>query len=193
MMPKTPGELVGAYHIEGKLTENTCGAQALPAANQLSFNVQVRDNKGEGLWVRDMPPPYSGRLDDDGSFAFDRTTSYDVQAMAKDPAEAASQTDPAKLADPSLVENADQAAMKHCRLAVDESVQGRLLRDSRQDGGVTKPAAASSATSDLVGDNEISIHAGSGADCKMALAAQGGPFEQLPCRAHYELKGDLKR
>lgn len=193
VMPKTPGELVGAYHISGALTENSCGTAALPAADRLSFDVEIRRNKSEGLWIRDAPPPHSGRLDQDGSFAFEFTTSYAIQGSTKEPAEAATGVDPAKLADPTLIDTADQQAMQHCQLSVQESVQGMLLRSSLPDAGATETATArSSDEADLMGDNQITIRATAGSNCRMVLAAQNGPFDQLPCHARYELKGELK-
>jgi hypothetical protein len=192
-MPKRPGELVGAYHISGELTDNSCGSSALPAANRLSFDVEIRQDHGAGLWVRDMPPPHSGRLNDDGSFAFEFTTSYTVNTMPNE-ALATGDVDPAKLADPTLVEMQDRQAMQGCRLSVDESVNGMLHRDPRSSadaGAVSKASSSTTGDPDLVADNEIAIQTVAGSSCEMVLAAQGGPFKSLPCSAHYDLKGEL--
>jgi hypothetical protein len=192
-VPKTPGELVGAYHITGQLTDNSCGTSALPAANSLSFDVEIRQDHGAGLWVRDMPPPHSGRLNDDGSFGFEFTTSYAISGMPNQPA-ATTDVDPAKLADPTLVDTLDQQALKSCQLSVDETIDGTLLREASADAGTgtsSKASSSSSAGPDLVADNEIAIQAAAGSSCDMVLAAQGGPFKTLPCSAHYDLKGQL--
>jgi hypothetical protein len=192
-MPKTPGELVGAYHISGELTDNSCGSSALPAANRLSFDVEIREDHGAGLWVRDMPPPHSGRLNDDDSFAFEFTTNYTVNPMSSEQAAAAVDVDPAKLADPTLVDRQDRQATQGCRLSVNENVEGMLHRELRvsADAGTVSKASSSAAGPDLVADNAIAIQTVAGSNCEMVLAAQGGPFKTLPCSAHYDLKGEL--
>lgn len=192
-MPEPPGELVGAYHITGKLTENTCGTDALPAVSRLSFDVQIRRNHGSGLWVRDKPPPFSGQLGADGHFLFELSNSYTVNGMASDPGQQLLAMDPTQLMDPTLVDRLDQQAMKSCRLTVDESIEGTLTRAliAEDAGGPSGASAASASMSDLVAENEIAIHAASGTSCDKVLAAQGGPFAALPCHAHYDLEGDL--
>jgi hypothetical protein len=109
--------------------------------------------------------------------------------MAKDATEAAIELDPAKAADPTLIDRADQNSMKQCQLTVNESVQGMLLRSLREDAG----SGSGGAGSDLVANNEINIRAAAGSDCRLVLAAQSGPFDQLPCHAHYDLEGDLAK
>jgi hypothetical protein len=194
MMPKTPGEFVGTYHITGDLTENNCGSQALPAPERLSFDVEIRANKGAGVWLRGSPPGFSGRLDHDGSFEFEFGTTYNVQPTNQDAPEAVNELDPNMFLDPNLIDMREQQAMQHCQLAVDESVAGNLLRVANPDAGVASDASASGAgDSDLVADNQISIHAGAGSNCRAALAAQNGPFEQLPCHASYKLAGKLSQ
>ncbi|MFI5306419.1 MAG: hypothetical protein ACHQ53_03640 [Polyangiales bacterium] len=50
-MPQTPGDLVGSYHISAELSDNSCGDAALPAAQHLSFDVDIRSDKhGGGYW-----------------------------------------------------------------------------------------------------------------------------------------------
>ena len=190
--PDPPGDLVGAYHIEGELTENTCGSDALPAADSLNFDVEIRkDAQGRGLWVRATPPPRSGQLDDDGSFAFNVQTTYDVPQTAADPAEATFDRDPASLIDPEAIDKLDMASMKTCNLVVDERIEGSMLRAAADAGIALGDAGSSEAGTDLRADNEIGIRATSGSDCGRVLNAQGGPFLELPCHAHYDLTGTL--
>lgn len=200
-----PGDLVGAYHVEGALTENTCGTDALPATDSLKFDVEIRkDDQGRGLWVRDTPPPRTGALHDDGSFDFALESAYDVpmttsmatdQMFERDP-------DPEKLADPEAIDRAEMESAQACRLFIDESISGTMLRMSSADDGKstsskakTDTAASSdddgSSASDLVGENEISVRIGAGSGCNRVLSAQGGPFLMLPCKAHYDLTGTL--
>lgn len=189
MMPKTPGELVGSYHISAELTDNTCGQSALPAAPHLSFNVDIRrDKHGGGYWSRGMPPARSGELDDDGHFSFELQSTYTVGAMAKDPIESLIEMDPAKLADPQIGDRLDQAPKPPCQLTVTETMHGSLQRvlHPLKDGGA---ADTGSAADDLVADEDISIRGASG--CDIVLATHGGPFDALPCKAHYDFKGKL--
>jgi hypothetical protein len=187
-----PGKLVGSYHISGALTDNTCGSAALPAADHLSFDVDVREAKGAGYWVRSSPPPQGGQLDAAGNFTFELQNTYRLGGMTKEPVEALIDMDPEKLANPQVYDHLDQAQPPPCQLTVTERIKGTLLRDLRQlaDGG-TGPSSDAIGADDLVADNEITIRPAAGSDCKMVLAAQGGPFDALPCRAHYDLTGQL--
>jgi hypothetical protein len=192
---EAPGELVGAYHIEGALTANSCGSDALPAMDPLSFDVQIRqDQQGRGLWLRSTPPAQSGKLATDGEFSFMAESAFDVKPTAgSEPVESVFDRDPSTLADPEVIEKAEAAAMASCRLLISESVSGTLFRNSdAYDGGIMLDSSKDAgADGDLIGDNEISIRAQSGSDCKRVLAAQGGPFLELPCKAHYDLVGTL--
>ena len=197
-MPEPPGELVGAYHIEGALLENSCGSAAVPAADPLRFDVEIRDDDGTGLWVR-VPPPRSGRFDDDGEFRFEVQSTYAASAEPNEPAETLTEMDIEALANPTTYERLDQAPAQRCRLTVSEVIRGTVLHDSRGDeDGPGLPPEPEDETGDesddevdLVGENEISIRAVPGTDCSPALEEQGGPFLALPCRVSYELQGEL--
>src|SRR5262245_27885065 len=95
MPDELPGELVGAYHIEGALMENACGSDAVPAADPLSFDVEVRVADGSGLWLAASPPAFPGRLENDGDFQFERQSSFNVNANGQqvDPAEVQTEMD----------------------------------------------------------------------------------------------------
>jgi hypothetical protein len=191
-VPKPPGELVGAYHIEGKLVENSCGAAALPASDTLSFDVEVRqDEQGRGVWRLAMPPARFGSLTPDGAFAFELQSNYRVDVSRHEPLETLSELDPEALANPDLVERLDRAgAQAPCTLVVVERIEGNLFEVLSDDAGINGGADAGEA--DLVGKNEIAIRAGQGSVCAPVLTTYGGPFEDLPCSARYELEGDLK-
>jgi hypothetical protein len=202
-MPKeAPGTLIGAYHIEGALTENSCGSDALPAADPLTFDVQIRkDKQGGGLWLRGMPPARPGRLGEDGSFSFEAESAFDAKpANGAEPIESVYEQDPGELTDPELVERLQMQAMQSCRLLITETIDGHMLRmaeiaDASADSGVAEPKASDDddedSGDDLVGVNEISIRAQPGSNCGLVLATMGGPFLALPCRAHYDLTGTL--
>jgi hypothetical protein len=192
MPQERAGELVGAYRINGELLENTCGSAALPAADPLRFQVEVRRQGGSGLWFVSAPPPHLGSLADDGDFSFERQSTYDLGA--RQPIELLVETDIERLADPEAAQQLGDDAARPCRLAVSERVAGTLLRDSVADDGQAEAAdEAESGTRsgvDLVGENEIAVRVASG-DCRPSLEANGGPFERLPCEVRYELEGEL--
>lgn len=189
-LPKPPGELVGAYHIEGKLLENSCGHDALPAVDVFEFDVEVRkDDKGRGIWVGKDPPPRYGRLDENGEFSFELENNYQVDTSRAQAIDSLVDVDPGVLADPLLYERLDQQGMQHCTLVVAQRVSGTLLRDN-DDGALGKDASVQDA-SDLVGENAIVMRAASGSHCQLVLTTYGGPFDELPCKARYELSGEL--
>jgi hypothetical protein len=191
-MPEPPGELVGAYQIDGALTENSCGSRALPAVDPLSFSVEIREDDRQGLWLRDTPPARPGRLDEDGSFEFTFESRYPVTATTETRVESLLERDVEELADPATYDDLDATRAQPCLLLVDERVSGQLLRDSRPldpDAPGARDAGADQ-EHDLVGENTIDVR-GAGGDCGVVLEEQGGPFLELPCRAHYELQGEL--
>jgi streptomycin 6-kinase len=104
--------------------------------------------------------------------------------------------DPEKLADPEAIDRADMQSAQTCRLLIDESISGTMLRVSSEDGSESKRSSAksgdaASADDDLIGENQIAIRIGAGSGCNRVLSAQGGPFLMLPCSAHYDLTGKL--
>jgi hypothetical protein len=192
-MPQEPaGDLVGAYRIHGALLENSCGSAALPAADPLNFDVQIRQQNGSGLWLATAPPPQLGSLSNDGDFRFERQATYDVGE--RKPVELLVDMDIERLADPQAAQQLGDDRVQPCRLTVDERVAGTLLRDSREDesdDGAAEERASSSGSADLIGENEIAVRVASGSDCRASLEENGGPFERLPCEVRYELEGEL--
>jgi hypothetical protein len=199
MPDELPGELVGAYRIEGALMENSCGGSAVPAADPLRFNVEIRKQDGSGLWLVTSPPGHLGSLADNGDFSFQRQATYDVGAQARRPVELLVEEDIERLADPEAAQQQGEDRTQPCRLGVTERIAGTLLRDNLtdEDGGAgSSPATAArdderdESNADLIGENEIAIRIAAG-DCRASLDDNGGPFEQLPCQVRYELEGDL--
>lgn len=192
-VPTPRGELVGAYHVAGALTENTCGSDALPAADPLSFDIEIRDEDGVGLWVRSSPPITEGKLQSDGAFSFTLQSAYDVPASRPQPAGEVIEEDIDKLADPNTYDTSRPAPP--CRLLITESIVGTLLRDSRTPNDTGTSDAGMSSTdetaADLVAENVIAMSPAPGSNCARTLASAGGPFLGLPCRAHYDLQGTL--
>ena len=188
-----PGDLVGAYRIDGSLMENSCGSAALPAADPLNFDVEIRKQGRSGYWVVAAPPPYPGLLDDDGDFSFERQSTYDLGEQRS--AELLVDMDIERLTDPEAARQLGDDTPAPCRLTVSERVAGTLLRVSAaheaQDGGISAEGRSGrSSGTDLVGKNDIAIRVASG-DCRRSLREHGGPFERLPCAVHYDLEGEL--
>jgi hypothetical protein len=195
-MPKPPGELVGVYSIEGALTQNECGEDALPAANPLIFDVELRQDDGTGYWLQGMPPAWPGILTEDGEFSFELEQLYPVDPNARVQSDPFSAMDPEALADPSYYENLDrQTQAEPCQLRIVESVEGTVLRTRASDDAGDGPDDDDDAISspDLVGDNAIDISAVPGGDCGLVMRDEGGPFDALPCTAHYDLIGTMLR
>ena len=197
MPEEPPGELVGAYRISGALMENTCGESALPAADPLNFDVEIRRQNGSGLWLATAPPAHLGSLQDDGDFSFERQSTYDVGARPS--LELLVEMDIERLADPEAAQHLGDDMARPCRLTVNERVAGTLLRDSLDDDNAgtgareteVDPERASDSDADLIGENEIDVRVASGSDCRSSLDENGGPFERLPCAVRYDLEGEL--
>lgn len=189
-MPEPPGDLVGSYRVEGALTVNECGSEALPAIDPLSFDVQIRRDERSGYWLQGMPPAWPGRLGADGAFSFELQQSYAVPASTgNNPAsdDAYLERDPDAVADPGRFERRDAANRAPCQLTITETIAGSVLREAAP--GVHRPAG--DGDPDLVGENVIAIAALVGDDCSRVLRSSGGPFDQLPCKARYDLVGEL--
>jgi hypothetical protein len=197
-MPELPGELVGVYAIEGALTKNECGDEALPAIDPLTFDVELRREGGTGYWLQGMPPARTGILSDDGAFSFESEQSYDVDPSARMQPDPFSDMDPEALADPEAYQFDDARSGRPCRLRIVESVEGAVLRtlsplreEESDDDRAADDDDASDA--DLTADNSIVVSTETGFDCGLVLREQGGPFDTLPCTAHYELVGTMLR
>ncbi len=78
--PKEPGEALGFFSVEGKLTDDTCGAASLKAPEKWSFEVKLSRDGGAFYWLNGREAVV-GDIDDAGRFAFD--THIDVPVAAK--------------------------------------------------------------------------------------------------------------
>lgn len=182
-MPELPGEEVGSYAISGELMENSCGREALPAADPLEFQAQLRRENGVGYWVV-QPPATAGRLDEDGAFSFRRDSVTDLE----EPAQARVEQPEDYFVNPDEADRPSDEPL--CRLRIEEEIRGRVLRVSAMDA-LLGDADAGGAEYDLEGENTIEIRAMSGSDCGRVVASGGGPFAQLPCQVRYEITGTL--
>src|SRR5262245_50982632 len=116
-LPEPPGELVGAYRIEGTLTDNECGTDALPADDALTFDVEIREQDEHGLWLmRGAPPPRPGTLDDDGEFAFEVQNIYPVAPGQQQSLELMNERQIEELSDPEALQRRAERPTPQCRL-----------------------------------------------------------------------------
>jgi len=185
-MPEPPGELVGDYAISALLTENTCGSDALPLASTLSYRAELRRDGATGYWLIGAPPANQGVLTSAGRFTFAREERFMVsdEAQAVDPELA--ELDPLTLYGYDPFDPEGQAANgdEPCTLIVRESIEGSVLSEGRFDGDSGADVA-------LEGTNTIAMSATRDSECHRVLISAGGPFEELPCAATYELSGEL--
>lgn len=184
---KASGLLVGVYAIDGALIENTCGQAALPAVDPLRFEVEIRRNDQVGYWQIAKQPQQMGEIEDDGEFRFLEEQTKLVSKMRV----ARSDLEPGDFAQGG--EDFDLKTTT-CAMKIRETIEGTLARtfvlndagEPELDDTEKRPKH------DLTGDNRIEVSATDDSNCSASLAAFGGPFENLPCIAHYTLSGDLQ-
>lgn len=185
-MPEPPGELVGEYAITGTLRENTCGEDALPVAEVLSYTVQLRRDGATAFWLIGSPPANQGVINAAGDIRFEREERFMVRQDAQPIDPVLAEMDPLALYgfDP-FDPNADpEDADAPCTLIIRESIDGTVLNIERFDSDAGVDVA-------LEGSNAIEMRATSDSECSRVLQSAGGPFERLPCAATYELSGEL--
>jgi len=180
---KLPGTEVGTYQVQGSLTDNTCGASALPAEDSLDFQVEIRRLTSEsGLWILGDPPGTEGTLKEDGEFSFVRTTTF-VATQPQSLKDVIRQESPADYWN-GAVQN--EAPSPGCAYTIEERVEGRLTYTDPDAGMVDAGSVATA----LTGTNKITLAPSPGSDCRDALVANGGPFYTFPCSASYTLTAD---
>ena len=184
MSQQAAGDLIGVYSITGSLIDNSCGQAALPTQNPLRFEVEIRSENSVGYWQIAKRPAKPGELEEDGSFRFKNEQTQLVsrtRAVRND-------LEPQDWS--SLDPDFDLKTVT-CAMKTSELIEGTLERtfsdllDGGANGNDDKKA------SDLIGDNVIQIEPTPDSNCSASLAALGGAFANLPCAAHYKLKGEL--
>lgn len=185
-MPEPPGELVGEYAITGTLLENTCGDAALPVASVLSYRVQLRREGPTAYWLIGAPPANQGTITAAGDIRFEREERFMVSDEAQPVDPVLAEMDPLALYgyDPFDPTADPEDSQDPCTLIVHESIAGEVLSGVRFESGDEDNAA-------LEGTNEIAMRPTNDSECHRVLTTAGGPFEQLPCAATYEISGEL--
>lgn len=78
--PKQPGEVLGFFSVDGKLTDDTCGAESLRAPDKWTFDVKLSRDGGAFYWLNGREA-IVGDIDKSGRFGF--RTHIDVTIAAK--------------------------------------------------------------------------------------------------------------
>lgn len=68
--PKAPGEVLGFFAIDGRLSEDSCGRQSLGAPEEWTFEVKLSRDAGALYWLNGREA-IVGEIDDSGAFAFE--------------------------------------------------------------------------------------------------------------------------
>jgi hypothetical protein len=175
-----PGDLVGTYAVTGTLLENSCGEQALPAVDPMTFRVELREDPelGRGYWLV-APPARAGTINDSGAFSFEIERSYVLSETR--PPEIEITADPELAIDPEQIDRQRQLP-GDCVLFVNEAVAGNVARDSG--------ASPTPEESELSGTTDVEVRTDRAPACDGLLVAGGGPWESLPCRVRYSLSGE---
>jgi hypothetical protein len=77
---KVPGESLGFFAVDGKLTDDNCGAESLNAPNDWSFQVKL-SRQGSALYWLNGREAIVGEIDKAGSFDFE--THLDMPLSAR--------------------------------------------------------------------------------------------------------------
>lgn len=159
-----PGEVVGAYRVTMRATENSCGESGLPLADGHAYRVELRESAPVGYWRTPGAAPFEGRYDD-GAFSFSFAT---------------------------LLELGDaDAGTGGCLVRREELLTGRVEPvASVEDAGVRadSDAGPEKVATVLHGEHSIAFRPDPNGRC----ATVQGPvqvFERLPCSARYSLEG----
>lgn len=68
--PKSPGEVLGFFSVDGTLQDDSCGAQSLNAPENWSFDVKL-SREGSTLYWLNGREGIVGDIDDGGAFSFE--------------------------------------------------------------------------------------------------------------------------
>lgn len=183
-MAELPGELVGEYAVTAELMENTCGEAALPLAEVLEYRVQLRRDGRTAYWMIGSPPGNQG-VYSSGDVRFEREERFMVDDESEPVSPELSELDPIALYgyDPFDPTAEPDDGDTFCTLIVRESIDATVLFEEGSEPDRDELA--------LEGTNTIEMSATRDSECRRVLATAGGPFEQLPCAADYQISGTL--
>lgn len=164
--PEYPGETAGTFTVTGRLEENTCGSDAVPTADPLVFDVELRREDGQAWWRRPDAPLVDGTVDSDGVYRFRFQQIITVlEPDAGQPGCALEQSDQVEVSLPEIAGDAGTTDAE------------------------TTTTDAGAPPSTLEGQQHVEMAPTAGSDCQSILATAGGPFHTLPCTIVYTLEG----
>jgi len=184
--PAYPGEPVGSFSVTGRLDRNTCGPEALPARNPLTFLVEIRERDGEAFWRLADRPVVSGVVTDDDTYEFVAHANVGLIAPEPDLGVAGCSLVQLETVEVSVetVEQDDEADPEVADAGAPVSDAGDPAADADADAD-----AGAMVEMALTGTNSIQLTPTAGSDCTAATVSAGGPFLALPCRVDYTLTG----
>ena len=188
--PAYPGTALGTYDVVESLTENTCGS-GLPALSTVQLEVELRTDGVLGYWRLPRQAAITGSYrDSDGAFEFRTVRAVvawgadvdnGVLGCTIEQREVLRGTAVSTTASDASVDGSTSDAATDAALADAGALEG--------DAGNPTDAGATEAPELLVGEHTVEIVPTHGSDCGALLAASGGTFDALPCRARYALSG----
>lgn len=173
-----PGQTLGTFQVVGSLDANGCGA-AVPALDPIAFEVEVRDDRGRGIWVRGDGPIQTGVQLPDGAYRF--RTGATVPVISAQPGYRG-----CNLQQVEMIEVHVTPTTSIALAGEDGGLQpdaGTADADAGADGGVPERAM------ELSGISEIQYTPTSTSDCSPLPVVNGGPWAALPCTLRYTLFG----
>lgn len=175
---KAPGTLLGTFAITGELTESTCGPDALPTPDPLTFTAEIRDNDGLKYWRSGQSGYVTGVTHTNGHTQFQIASNIPVYG-------------PSETIDPytGVVVSSPGCAIRQV-----ETIDVVLTEVSDGDAGADRNDADVSADGGAIeyrlsGTDETLFSPVQGSDCARALAANGGTFLAFPCKVSYDITG----
>ncbi len=187
-----PGQAIGTFNAVGFMVEQSCGA-AIPAPDPLDLDFELRSEfNGRAYWRRLGGSMFAG-VEKNGEYIFQVSQSWmviepdrfrgfvgcsvtqrDVFTFAVETVELGTETD-------GGVEDGGVA---------DGGVEDGGAVDAGTDEESEADAGPEPILFTLTGSQTTEITPLTGSDCTPAVAALGGPFLALPCRAEYVLSGE---
>jgi hypothetical protein len=150
------------FEITSDLESNTCGANALPLPDGLSYKVQLKTDPPKATWkVVPKGAPITGKYDEaDESFVFTASQTLSLGDI--------------------------DAGTAGCTVIREETLEGTLALAEADAGS---DAGDDDDDPPLVGEHRIDFRADPNGTCRNANGPLG-VFERLPCEARYSITGE---
>lgn len=182
---KDPGDSIGVFSVTGTLVENTCGHEAVPAMDPLSFEVELRySEEGLGYWILPGSPMMQGPASDPSKMTFDSESIVNVFGASNVVEETPIYGIPElSIESQTTKAGCDLRQVEHIVVTLSDSDE--TTTDGAPDGGLR-------ALKQFTGKNTIGFRPTAESDCTPIKAENGGPFLAFPCAVDYELTANEK-